>query len=75
MSDIRQTSPNSFFPSIVIVHSAAIAASPNKAMVMACTDLTTGFRPQRNYRSPPIREDYKVHTGAIQFGGKSKNNE
>ncbi|MUT31351.1 DUF1403 family protein, partial [Mesorhizobium japonicum] len=37
----RQTSPNSFFPSIVTVHSTAIALSPIKTMMMECSSLTT----------------------------------
>ncbi|WP_208646626.1 hypothetical protein, partial [Mesorhizobium waimense] len=46
----RQTSPNSLFPSIVIVHSTAIVASPNKATVMNCSGLTIRAQPQKNYR-------------------------
>jgi hypothetical protein len=53
----RQTSPNSFFPSVVIVHSTAIASSPIKAMLMGCSGLTTRNRPLRNYRSPKIPVD------------------
>ncbi|MBB3459334.1 hypothetical protein FHT86_007666 [Rhizobium sp. BK313] len=49
-TSFRQMSPNSFLPSIVIVHSAAMALSPNKAMTMDCSGLTIRIRPQKNYR-------------------------
>ena len=50
-TSFQHVSPNSFLPSIVIVHSITIALSPIKTMVMDCSSLTTRVRPQRNYRS------------------------
>lgn len=50
-SDRRETSPNSFFPWIVIVHSTAtVASSLSKAMVMNHSGLT--IRAQTPEKSP-----------------------
>src|SRR5690606_37732761 len=54
-TSFRQVSPNSLLPSIMIVHSTAIALSPIKTILMDCSSLTAHVRPQRNYRSPTLR--------------------
>lgn len=63
----RQTSPNSLFPSIVIVHSTAIVASPNKATVMNCSGVTIRAQPQRSYRSQCFGDDLSGEQNVLEL--------